>query len=473
MADDLAWLDATAQAELVRRGEVAPIELVDAAIARIEKLNPELNAVITTRFDESRAEAVSPSLPDGPFRGVPFLLKDLHAVLAGMPIYMGNRVLRDLDWRAPADTPLGARFQSAGFITLGKTNVPELGRQPTTQPLAFGATRNPWDPTRSTAGSSGGAAAAVASGMVAVAHANDAGGSTRMPAAWCGLVGLKSSRGRIALPPPALLPAELVLSRSVRDTAAVLDAVHGPVAGDWFVAPPPVADAVAAMHAPVTRRRVGILTEQPDHAVDPECIAAVERAARLLEDAGHLVEVSHPGALFDGGLQGRQMALHGADTHRRIEMLGELTGRPFGADDVEPWTWFLAEMGRSVSAAQLLGAWEWCQDWTRRVVAWWDDHDVLVTPTTAVPPLPLTDLEVPAGNPAAAGAVFRQVMPFVPQWNITGQPAISLPLHWTAGDLPCGVQLVAAPGREDVLIELAAQLEAAAPWADRRPLVAA
>lgn len=218
--NELASMDATAQAELVRRGELTPLELVDAAIARIERLNPAINAVITPLFEEARAAAVSPDLPDGPFRGVPFLLKDIMVMQKGQPYYMGNRALRDAGYRSPADTALGARFRAAGFITLGKTNTPEFGQQTTTQPLAFGATHDPWALDRSPGGSSGGSCAAVAAGMVPIAHANDAGGSIRMPAAWCGLVGLKPSRGRVSTHPIAPREAvELAVSRSVRDVA--------------------------------------------------------------------------------------------------------------------------------------------------------------------------------------------------------------------------------------------------------------
>ena len=247
--NELSAMDATAQAELVRRRELTPLELVDAAIARIERVNPAINAVITPLFEEARAAAVSPDLPDGPFRGVPFLLKDLCAMQKGQPYYLGNRALRDMGFRAPFDMPLGARFRAAGFITLGKTNLPEFGMQTTTQPLAFGATHNPWDLDRSTSGSSGGSCAAVAAGMVPIAHANDGGGSIRLPAAWCGLVGLKPSRGRVSDPLDMRELAELVVSRTVRDTAAVLDAVHGSEPGDLFLAPPPARSYTAEVGA--------------------------------------------------------------------------------------------------------------------------------------------------------------------------------------------------------------------------------
>src|SRR6266540_833210 len=243
MSDDLAWLDATAQAELVRKGEASPAELVDAAIERIEAANGEINAVIHELYDEGR-EAAAGDLSDGPFKGVPFLLKDLGAAFAGQPLHMGMRFLKERDFRAPMDTYLAVRFREAGFVTIGKTNTPELGILPTTEPKAYGPSRNPWDVSRSTGGSSGGSAAAVASGMVPVAHANDGGGSIRIPASECGLVGLKPTRQRISEGPligdnMSGLTVELAVSRSVRDTAAILDAVEGPAPGDPYVAPPP------------------------------------------------------------------------------------------------------------------------------------------------------------------------------------------------------------------------------------------
>src|SRR5437588_6212039 len=244
MTDEYATLDATAQAELVRRREVQPLELVDAAIARIERLNPALNSVITPLFDKARARAASPDLPEGPFRGVPILLKDYLCRTAGDPYYEGMRFLRDLGWREERDTYLAAKFRAAGFVFLGKTNLPELAGGPITEPAAFGATRYPWDLTRSPGGSSGGSAAAVAAGLVPVAHGNDGTGSLRIPASACGLVGLKPSRGRTSLGlarSPGLLGniVEHVLTRTVRDTAAILDAVAGSLPGDLFVAPPP------------------------------------------------------------------------------------------------------------------------------------------------------------------------------------------------------------------------------------------
>src|SRR5215471_1491617 len=271
-------MDATAQAGLVQRKELTPLELVDAAIARIERVNPTINAVITPLFEDARKAAVSPDLPEGPFRGVPFLLKDIGAMQKGQPYYMGNRALRDADFRSPVDTPLGARFRAAGLITLGKTNLPEFGNQSTTQPLAFGATRNPWDLNRSTNGSSGGSCAAVASGMVPIAHANDGGGSIRLPAAWCGLVGLKPSRGRISDPLDMLILTELAVSRTVRDVAAVLDAVQGSEPGDLYSAPPPSRRYSTELGVDPGKLRIGILTGTTFGEIHPECQAATRSA---------------------------------------------------------------------------------------------------------------------------------------------------------------------------------------------------
>ena len=258
LANDLGWLDAVALRDLVADGEITPAELADGAIARIDAANPMLNAVVVPLPDVGRALAADPALPRGPFHGVPFLLKDVGACLAGLPLYMGNGLLRSLDWRAPADTILGTRFRAAGVVTIGKTALPEFGCQPTTQPITFGACRNPWDTTRSTAGSSGGAAAAVAAGLVPVAHASDIGGSIRLPAAWCGVVGLKPSRGRTSSLPitdPNLV--EHVITRSVRDTAAFLDAIGGADPTDIYHLPPPDAPYAATMSEAADGVRIG------------------------------------------------------------------------------------------------------------------------------------------------------------------------------------------------------------------------
>ena len=478
MTDELSHLDATAQAELVRVGEASPAELVDAAIDRIERVNPELNAVITPLFERARA-AADGDLPDGPFRGVPFVLKDLSAHSAGDPFHEGMAFLKERGWTEPGDTALAARFRAAGLVTVGKTNTPELGILPTTEPQAYGPTRNPWDTTRSTGGSSGGSAAAVAAGLVPIGHANDGGGSIRIPASECGLVGLKPTRARVSSGPEfgdvmGGLTCELVVSRTVRDTAAVLDAVHGMEPGDPYGVPDPARPYVAELGADAGSLRIGLMTASPGGsvAVHPDCVSAAEGAARLLESLGHSVEASHPKAMDHPDYTQHFITFWAAGAAWSLDYWSRRTGDTVAAEDVEPLTWALAELGRAGSAADWLTAREWLQVNAREVASWWTEgHDLLLTPTIAEPPPPLGSFESPPGNPLHGLFRAAEVVPFTPPFNVTGQPAISMPLHWNAEGLPIGVQLVAPFGREDLLLRVAAQLEAAQPWADRRPPV--
>ncbi|HSO96945.1 MAG TPA: amidase [Acidimicrobiia bacterium] len=478
MGDDLAWLDATAQAELVRTGAVTPAELVDAARSRIETLNPRLNAVIFDRFDRVGAE-IEALAPAGPFRGVPFLIKDAVAHTGGDPYHCGLRVAREAGWVEPADTWLVERFRAAGFVIVGKTNTPELATMSTTEPLAYGPTRNPWDLDRSTGGSSGGAAAAVASGMVAVAHGNDMGGSIRIPAGMCGLVGLKPSRARSTLGPDfgeywAMTTHEHVLTRSVRDTAAVLDAIAGPGVGDPYTAPRPDRPFRAEVGAVPATLRIGVrtaLTGGRDSS--PDAVAGVELAARTLEALGHQVDPALVEGLDDPGFGEAIAVMFPVFVARELDRWGEKLGRVVAPDELEPWNAMLAEAGRATRAATYVAAYERAQGWARRVAAWWDaGNDVLVTPTVPAPTPPIGHLG-PAVDPGELLGRVSGYTAFSMPFNVTGQPAISLPLHHGADGLPVGVQLVAAYGREDLLLRVAAQLEAACPWADRRPPVAA
>jgi amidase len=472
MSDEAYTLDATAQAELVRRREVQPLELVDAAIARIERLNPLLNAVITPLFDKARAQAMSPTLPDGPFRGVPMLLKDFLCHTAGDPYYEGTRFLRDLDWREERDTYLASRFRAAGFVFLGKTNLPELAGAAVTEPVAFGPTRSPWDLSRSPGGSSGGSAAAVAACMVPVAHGNDGFGSIRIPASACGLVGLKPSRGRTSLGPHRLYGPlgnviEHVLTRSVRDTAAILDAVAGSLPGDLYMAPPPHRPFRDEVGVDPGKVRVGLLMHDPflENPVALDCLTAVRNTGLLLESLGHTVEEAFPPALL--GPTGLGLALRIISTSHaaaRLDAWSERIGRSLGPDDVEPATWSGVEEGHTYSAVQIHAAMQRLVAGVMRAPEWWAaGFDLLVTPTMQQPPPRIG--EVPRGQAAAVFGLFT--MPF----SVTGQPAISLPLHWSPQGLPIGVQLVADYGREDVLIRLASQLEEASPWSERRPAI--
>ncbi len=472
MADALAALDATAQAELVARREVTPGELVDAAIARIEKLDPQLNAVIHPLFEKARAAAASRELPQGPFRGVPFLVKDAVCTTAGDPYHLGMRFLKRHGYRAPRDSELARRFRAAGFVFVGKTNTPELALSATTEPLAYGATRNPWSPAHSTGGSSGGSAAAVAAGLAPVGHANDMGGSIRVPAAHCGLVGLKPTRARGTLAPAfgeywGPLTHEHVVTRSVRDSAAVLDCIAGAAVGDPYTAPPLAHPLREDVGAPPGALRIGFLSGTASLRAQPECALALERAAKLLAELGHRVEPARVDAL-DRPQLGPWI---GPAVARDLDRWSRQIGEEIGPDDVEPLNWLMAEQGRAIGAVEYVRQAEEAMGWARELAAHWGrDFDVLLTPTCASPPPRLGELAPLVPLPellAKLGALTVFTMPF----DVTGQPAISLPLHWSAEGLPIGVQLVAAYAREDLLIRLASQLEAAQPWRDRRPPV--
>jgi amidase len=467
--DDLLWLDATAQAELVATGGISPRELVAASVARIEAIDGGLNAVIHRRFEKALAE-VDAGLADGPFRGVPFLIKDLFCDSAGDPAHNGNRALRDAGWTAADDSWLTARYRRAGFCLLGRTNTPEFGLVPVTEPHAYGPTRNPYDTSRSPGGSSGGSAAAVASGMVPVAHASDGGGSIRIPASMCGLVGLKPSRGRTTLGPDgdeSALSVQHVVARSVRDTAALLDVVQGPGPGDMAVAPPPRRPYAEELAVRPTGLRVGLMDTAPSSELHPDCRAAVLAAGKILEGLGHHVTDEHPTIDPESGR--RFLARWSVGTQLRLAGLGRQLGRQVTAEDVEPLTWAMASLSSGVSALDYAQSVAASIRFTRQLAVWWGSHDLLLTPTLGQPPPRVGELEPPPGEPLATQARVGALVPFTTHFNVTGQPAISLPLHVNAEGLPIGVQLVGAYGREDLLIQVAAQLEEAAPWMDRRP----
>lgn len=467
--EDVLWLDATAQADLVARKQITARELAEAAMARIEQVDGAINAVIHRRFDRALDE-VDAGLPDGPFHGVPFLIKDLFADSAGDPAHQGNKALRDAGWRAERDSWLVARLRAAGFSFLGRTNTPEFGLVPVTEPQAYGPCRNPWDLARSPGGSSGGSAAAVAAGMVAVAHASDGGGSIRIPASMCGLVGLKPSRGRTTLGPDgdeSGLSVQHVVARSVRDTAALLDVLRGPGAGDMVVAPPPARPYSAEVAERPGGLRIGLLAESPSGALDPECRVAVEAAGRLLEGLGHGVSEDHP--RIDPGASRRFGVRWAVNARARLDWLAGRLGREVTADDVEPLTWAMASVGAQISGADYALAVASGSALARQFGQWWEDHDLLVTPTLGEQPPLVGELEPPADEPFATQERTGRLVPFTTHFNVTGQPAISLPLHVSPAGLPVGVQIVAAYGREDLLIQVAAALEEAAPWARRRP----
>lgn len=475
---DSTWLDATAQADLVRSGDASPKELVEAAIARIEKLNPQLDAVIRTRFDKAREEAAG-DIPDGPFKGVPFLLKDLGATVAGEPCGFGIGPMADIPF--PETSYLASMFRQAGFIVLGRTNVPEFGTTVTTEPKSFPPARNPWNTSHSTGGSSGGSAAAVAAGMVSAAHANDGGGSIRIPASECGLVGLKPTRARVSQGPAigegwAGGTIDGAVTRTVRDAAAILDTISRPMLGEPYYPPPLPGPLSAEVGRDPGKLRIGFIDrpglngQTVDGYLDsPDCRQAVASTVKLLSSLGHSVEPGGPQAMFEEQFGQVFGAIIAADTEASFQAFEMLLGRPIREDEIEPRNATYRHIGKSLSAVDYLNARTWLGMWVRRMAEWWTSYDVLVTPTLGGPPPELGWFT--SDGPEQEGARIVSFIPYTAQFNMTGQPAVSLPLHWSADGLPVGVQFVGAYGREDLLVRLAAQLEQAAPWADRRPAV--
>jgi amidase len=475
IADQLATLDAIAQADLVRRGELRPIELVEAAIARAERVNPALNAVVTPLYKQARA-AAGGNLPEGPFRGVPFLLKDLLASYAGARMTGGSAFLRD--YVADHDSELVARFRRAGLVVIGKTNTPEFGILPTTEPQLFGPCRNPWNTERITGGSSGGSAAAVAAGIVPMAHANDGGGSIRIPASCCGVFGMKPTRARTSLGPDVGdimggLVVEHAVTRTVRDSASLLDAVCGPATGDPYWAPPRARPFLDEVGADPGRLRIAFTTIAPSGVkIDEECVRAVHEAAKLCESLGHSVEEAAPeinGPLMVDSF----LTVWRAGTAATIQAMVFLTGRIPSPELFEPLTWALNEQGRQVTAPAYLMAQTILQGIARQIARFMLSYDVWLTPTLAEPPLPLGSFEPQPDHVLYGFDRAVEFVPFTPLCNLSGQPAMSVPLHWSPNGLPVGTHFVGRFGDEATLFRLAAQLEAACPWKDRRPPVSA
>ncbi|RJS22502.1 amidase [Corallococcus sp. H22C18031201] len=470
--DPFVTLDATAQADLVRRKEVSALELVDAAIARIERLNPKLNAVTQTQFEQARDKAKRP-LPQGPFTGVPFLLKDFLLAQAGIPLTGGSRFTRD--FLPDHDAELLQRQLRTGLVVLGKTNTPEFGLLPTTEGALLGACKNPWDLGRSVGGSSGGAAAAVASGMVPFAHAADGGGSIRIPAACCGLFGLKPTRGRNPLGPELADPyhalvVEHALTRSVRDSAALLDATEGADPGAPTLAPPkarPYLQEVGAPPGPL-RIRLG-LRNAVGAPIHPECLLAVSQTANLLEELGHTVIEEDLTLPQEDSLSLHFMTVWAAGVVFTIDSFAQRLGRTPSPEHFEPFTWSLYQFGLSQGLSAFLQAQAELQRFARAQARAFTDVDVWLMPTVAEPPPPLGTFGAPPDAPLTPLFRAASFTPYSPLANLTGHPAMSVPLHWTPDGLPVGVQFLGRFGGEATLFRLAAQLEAAQPWATRRP----
>ena len=493
-AEEYKAHDALGLAALVRSAQVGVAELLDTAIAQIEVLNPPLNAVIRTRYDAARREAQQVDSA-APFAGVPFLVKDIVANIAGEPTGCGNRLCASIDM--PRDSELVRRYRAAGLVMLGRTNTPEFGLTPYTEPQAFGVTRNPWSSSHSPGGSSGGSAAAVAARMLPMASASDGGGSIRIPASCCGLFGFKPSRGLTPTGPDfgefwSGFAIEHVLSRSVRDSAAMLDATAGIDAGAPYAAPGkarPYLDEVTAAPRPL-RIAYSSAPLLGGHDVHADCVAAVAAGARLLEGLGHRVEEAAP-PVDREALAMAFVTVLGAELRNQLDIVAEAAGRSIGPGDCEILTYALGLLGSSLTATAYVKAKQTLQLAARTIAPFFEQYDVLLTPTLATPPIRIGALQ-PVGperailqmiNHLNASWLFRALnllaplaaktfdyIPFTPLFNATGQPAMSVPLYWNGAGLPVGVQFVAKFGGDAVLFQLAGQLEQAQPWFDRAPL---
>ncbi len=470
---DYAAHDGVGLAELIRRGEASPLEVVDAAIAGVERHNPRINAVVYQAFDEARAAARGP-LPDGPFRGVPFLVKDLLLQVAGWPRTSGSRYAANAGFTDAEDSGLMRRYRASGVVTLGKTNLSEFGIAGTTETGLFGPCRNPWNPEHIVGGSSGGSAAAVACGMTPMAHGGDGLGSIRIPAACCGLVGLKVTRDRNPNLPDGYdfvqgNVVEHVITRTVRDSAVMLDVTGVPEPASPYPAPPkerPYADEVGRDPG---RLRIAWSGRTPrGHAIHPDVQAALEDAARLLDSLGHHVEER---ALDVNTLDDyfANAALAGANFAAGMKRLIDSIGREPEAHELEPLTWASLKAARAVSGADALYSAHERRMRAREMLRFFEDWDVFLCPVMGAPPPKIGYLDPVATSARDIQRRNGEIYPFTPAFNFTGQPSISLPLGQSSDGLPIGMMFSARYADEATLIRLASQLEQARPWKDKRP----
>jgi len=467
--------DGLGLAELVAKKQIKPSELVEAALQAVAKLNPKINAVLQTLPDKARATADGQTM-SGPFAGVPFFIKELVLHAQGVRCDSGCKLAQG--FVPEQDTELMARFRRAGLNLLGTTQTPELGYNPTTETRLFGPVHNPWDLTRSAGGSSGGSGAVVASGIAPIAHANDGGGSIRIPASCNGLVGLKPTRDRIPTGPDygdplCGLAIEFAVTRTVRDAAALLDVVAGPDVGAPGHPVPPARSFLEEIKVAPGRLRIAWTTKPASGGkIDSECIAAVESTVRLLEELGHTTVEAAPSYDWEAFLSNVHV-IWTTFTAMSVDQIAVATGRKPSLDSLEAVTLACYEDGKRFAATELLNAMSHGNLLSRITGNFFNNYDVFITPTIARPPAPLGELNQDRRGMTAmewTRQVFDYV-PFTPLFNSTGQPAISLPLYWSANNLPVGVQLVGRFGDEATLLRLGAQLETARPWANRRPPV--
>jgi Asp-tRNA(Asn)/Glu-tRNA(Gln) amidotransferase A subunit family amidase len=462
--------DAVALAGLVAKREVSAAEVLEAAIARAEAVNPRINAIVHKQYEKAR-RAVAAGPGDGPLAGVPFLIKDLGFFETGEPATFGSRLFKD--FVADHDSAYVTRCKRAGLVFIGRSNSPEFGLNPNTEPLLYGSCRNPWNLDYSPGGSSGGAAAAVAAGILPMAHATDGGGSIRIPAAQCGLFGLKPSRGRVSLAPDAGegwggLSAGHVVSRSVRDSALMLDCTAGPEPGDPYAAPPPERPFRDAVARPPRRLRIALMLR--DHrgaGLHPECRTAVERAARLCADLGHGVEEADPG-LDMVALRPMNARIAAVNTAQSCKLRWQALGRDPDPDDVEAGTWAVYQRGVSLGAIDYVEAIAAAHMAGRKLAAFLTRYDVILSTTLAGPPPKLGYFDQ-NGDVLTFTERVSEYLSVTPLHNATGTPAMSVPLHWTEDGLPVGVHFAGRYGDEATLLALAAELETAQPWFDRVP----
>jgi amidase len=484
--------DGLGLAQLVRKKEVSPLELCEEAIHRIDSVNPKINAVIYRMDDAARTAAKGP-IPEGPFTGVPFLCKDLVSSIAGVPMTKGSKSCRN--YVPTQDSEMARRHKAAGLIVLGKTNTPEFGLMGITEPELHGPTRNPWNLDHTPGGSSGGSGAAVAAGIVPMAAGGDGGGSIRIPSSCCALFGLKVTRGRNPLGPESGeiwqgAEVEGVLTRSVRDCAAMLDATNGADPGAPYILPKPARPYLIDAGQDPGPLKIAFTVESPLKAhVHPECVQAIQNAAKLLTSLGHIVEEVRPD--IDGeALAKSYVMMYFGEVAADIEELKSVVGRPLNHHDTEETTWALNLLGRTFSACDFVLAIRQWNTFARQMAKFHETYDLYLTPTIATTPPRIGELQQkPAEqfflkiiNTLNLGKLLKATgiadmlatkglskMPFTQLANLTGQPAMSVPLHWSKEGLPCGVQFIGRFGEESLLFQLAGQLERAQPWFHNRP----
>jgi amidase len=488
MRDELIEYDAVSLGELIRKGEIKPIESIDITIQRIEQVNPKLNCVVHKMYDQAHTigkhwtDRKKEEQTDGSiFGGVPFLLKDLLAESKENPLHEGSAAVKG--YVSKLDSELVKRQKASGLIIVGKTNTPEFGLLPTTEPELYGPTFNPWDPSLIPGGSSGGAAAAVASGIVPMAHGNDAGGSIRIPASCCGLFGLKPTRARNPLGPifgdiGSGIVCEHAITRTVRDSAALLDATAGPDIGDPYYAPPKERPFLEEVGQEVGRLKIGLLTSIPkgwgiETLMHPDCESAVRDAALLCESLGHRVAEIKPDDLGFTDLYKTFGIIFTCLVGRFIAYWETELDKKFAEDQLEAITWVTYQAGLKRTGADYLGALENCQRFSRKLARWYEKggYDMILSPTICIPPIEIAAFQPAPDDPMRWARMSNTFCALTYIYNITGQPAMSVPLYWNKANIPIGVQFASRFGDEATLFRLAAQLEQARPWKNRKPFI--